>query len=111
MTNEDVQKFGKNGMDMLLSSCGAWSKAAQAITVEMVDYTKKAAENSVSAWEQLVSAKSPEKAMQVQAEYLRSSYEDFVAEATRLGELYVDLAKEACQPFGFAVGRAASAMK
>ena len=51
-------------------------------------------------------AKSLEKAMEVQTEYLKSSYEDFVAEATKLGELYADLAKEAYKPFESALAKA-----
>jgi hypothetical protein len=110
MTNEDVQQFGKNSMDMALTSFGAWTKAAQAIAVEMVDYSKKSAESSAAAWEKLVSAKSPEKALEVQSQYLRWSCEDFVTEATRLGELYADLAKQAYKPFEGVLAKA-SAMK
>jgi hypothetical protein len=51
-----------------------------------------------------------EKAMEVQSEYLKSSYEGLVAEATKLGELYVDLAKEAYKPFEGAIAKA-TAMK
>ena len=51
-------------------------------------------------------AKSLEKAMEVQSDYLKSSYEDFVAEATKLGELYADLAKEAYKPFEGALAKA-----
>jgi hypothetical protein len=65
----------------------------------MVDYSKKSAESSAAAWEKLLSAKSPEKALEVQSQYLKLSYEDFVTEATKLGGLYVDLAKQAYKPF------------
>ncbi len=99
MTGEEMQNLGKNNMDMALTSFGAWSKGAQAIAVEVVDYSKKTAESSAAAWEKLMGAKSLEKAMEVQTEYLKSSYEGFVAEAAKLGELYVDLAKEAYRPF------------
>jgi len=110
MTNEDMQHFGKNNMDMALTSFGAWSKGAQAIAVEVVDYSKKAAESSAAAWEKLLGAKSLDKAMGIQTEYLRSSYEDLMAEAAKLGELYVDLAKQAYKPFEGALAKA-SAMK
>jgi hypothetical protein len=106
MTNDDMQKFGKDGMDMAMNSLGAWTKAAQAIAVEVVDYSKKSAESSAAAWEKLMGAKSVEKAMEVQTEYLKSSYEGFVTEATKLGELYVDLAKEAYRPFEGAFAKA-----
>jgi hypothetical protein len=109
MTNEEMQKLGKDSMDVAMTSFGGWTKAAQALAVEVVDYSKKTAECSATAWERLMGAKSLEKAMQVQSDYLRSSYEDFVAEATKLGELYVDLAKEAYKPFESALKT--SAMK
>ncbi len=105
-----MQKFGKNSTDTVLTSFGAWSKGAQAIAVEVVDYSKKTAECSAAAWEKLIGAKSLEKAMEVQTEYLKSSYEDFVAEAAKLGELYVDLAKEAYKPFESALAKT-SALK
>ncbi len=110
MTNEDVQKFGKSGVDAALASFGVWTKGAQAIAVEMVDFSKKSAESSAAAWEKLIGAKSPEKALEAQSQYLRSSYEDFVAEATKLSELYVDLAKQVYKPYEGAFAKA-SAMK
>ena len=57
-----------------------------------------------------VGAKSLEKAMEVQSEYLKSSYEDFVAQSTKLSELYTDLAKEAYKPFEGVMAKA-SGMK
>lgn len=110
MTQDEMQKFGKDSMEMAMSSFGAWSKSAQAIAVEMVDYSKKSVEGSAAAWEKLMGAKSLEKAIEVQSEYLKSSYEDFVAEATKLGELYADLAKEAYKPFEGVMAKA-SVMK
>ena len=99
MNTDDMQKFGKGGMDMAMNAAGAWGKTAQAIAVEFVDYTKKSAEASAAAWEKLLGAKSLDKAIEIQTEYLRSSYDDFVAEAAKFGELYTDMARQAYQPF------------
>lgn len=106
MTTEEMQKFGKESMEMAMSSLGTWTKNAQAIAVEFVDYSKKSVEDSAAAWEKLMGAKSLEKALEVQTEYLRSSYEDFVAQATKLGELYSEMAKEAYKPFEGALAKA-----
>ncbi len=46
----------------------------------------------------------------MQNDYLKSSYEGFVTEATKLGELYLDFAKEAYKPFEGVMAKA-SAMK
>ena len=99
MTPDEMNKLGKDSMETAMNSFGVLSKSSQAIVAEVVDYSKKSVEGSAAAWEKLLGAKSVEKAMEVQTEYLKSSYEGFVAEATKLGELYVDLAKEAYQPF------------
>ena len=99
MSVDPMQKFGKENMDMAMNAFGAWAKNAQAIATEVADYSKKSFEDSAAAFEKLIGAGSLEKAMEVQTEYLKSSYEGFVAEATKLGELYVDFAKEAYKPF------------
>jgi phasin family protein len=99
MTNDQMQKFSKDNMDMATASFGAWTKNAQAIASEFADYSKKSFEESTAALEKLMGAKSLEKAMEVQSEYLKSSYEEFVAQSTKLGELYAGLAKEAYKPF------------
>ena len=110
MTSDEMNKLGKDSMDVAMNSFGAWSKTGQAIVAEVVDYSKKSVEGSAAAWEKLLGAKSLEKAMEVQTEYLKSSYEGFVAEATKLGELYADFAKESYKPFESAYAKA-SAMK
>src|SRR6266446_6807965 len=106
---DDVQKFGKDNMDATLKSFGAFSKSAQAIAVELADYSKKVFEQSTAATEKLIGSKSVEKAIEVQSDYVKSSYEGFVAEATKLGELYADLAKEAYKPFEGHFGKVVSA--
>jgi hypothetical protein len=96
---DDLQQVGKENMDSALKSWGAMSKGTQAIAAEMADYSKKAFEDGSAALEKLFGVKSFDKAIEVQTEYAKTAYEGFVAEATKLGELYSDLAKEAYKPF------------
>jgi phasin family protein len=110
MTTDQMQKLGKDNMDMAMASFGAWTKNAQAIATEVADYSKKSFEDSTAALEKLMSAKSLEKAMEVQSEYLKSSYEGFVAQSSKLSELYADLAKQAYKPLEGMLGKV-SAMK
>ena len=112
MTNEEMQRFSKDAMDSamqnVMGSFGVFSKSAQAIAAEIAGYSKKSLEDGAAAWEKLMSAKSLDKALEVQSAYMKSSYEDFVAEATKLGELYADLAKEAYKPFESALNKTSS---
>ena len=98
-TFDDMQKFGKESVDASMNTMTTLSKGVQALAVESVDYTKKAFEDGTAAMEKLFGAKSIEKAMEIQQEYAKSAYEGFVAQATKLGELYVDLAKETYKPY------------
>lgn len=109
MTNDDVQKIARKGVDMTFASFGAWAKGTQAIAVEAIDYSKKSAEGSAAAWEKLLGVKSLEKAVEVQADYWKSSYEDLVAETAKLSGLCLDVAKEAYRPFDGAFAKAATA--
>jgi phasin family protein len=105
MSTDPMQKFGKEGLDMAMASFGTWSKSAQAIATELAEYSKKYFEDSAAAVEKLMAAKSVETAMAVQSEYLKSSYEEFVAQSTKIGELYSDMAKEAYKPFEGVLGK------
>jgi phasin family protein len=96
---EDIQKLGKDNVDVAMKQFGTVSKGWQAIASEFADYSKKSFDDGSAALEKLFGAKSLEKAIEVQSEYAKTSYEGFVAEATKLGELYTDLAKESYKPF------------
>ena len=106
---DDVQKLGKDNMDATLKSFGAFSKTSQAIATEFADYSKKSFEDGTKVMEKLLGAKSFDKAIEIQTEYAKTAYEGFVAQATKIGELYADAAKEAYRPFEAAIAKTAPA--
>ena len=70
-----------------------------AIIAEATDYTKISLDNRLAFVEKLVGAKSFDSAFRIQSEYAKTSFEGFVAEATKMGELYSNLAKVTFKPF------------
>jgi hypothetical protein len=110
LTNlDDVQKMSKVSMDATMKSFGAITKSAQVIATEVTDYSKRSFENSAKAMEKLVGVKSLDKAIEVQSEYAKATYEGYIAQATKLGEIYADLAKEAFKPYEGFVAKATPA--
>jgi len=100
MTNfDEVQKAGKENMDLAMASMAAMSKGVQALAMETQDYSKKAMETGSAAMEDLLAAKSLDKAVEVQSDYMKSAYEAFVGQATKVNEMFVDLAKESYKPY------------
>jgi len=103
---EDLQQVSKDNVDLAMKSMGAISKGGQAIAAEVADYSKKAFEESTAALEKLFGVKSFEKAIELQAEFAKTSYEGFVAKASKIGEMYADLAKETYKPFESLIAKA-----
>ncbi len=53
--------------------------------------------------------KTLDKAFEIQADYAKTAYEGLVAQATKMGELYTAMAKDAFKPFEAVIAKAAPA--
>lgn len=104
---EDIQKLSKDNMDMAMESFGSMSKGFQAIAAEVADYQKKSFEEGTAAVEKLVASKSLDKAFEAQADYVKTAYEGFVGEMTKIGEMVTDMSKDAYKPYEGVLGKVA----
>ncbi|WP_431322621.1 phasin family protein [Rhizobium sp. YTU87027] len=96
---DEASRKSKEAMDTMLKSYSDTAKGFQAIAVEGVEYSKKSFQDAVTHFESLSGARSLEAAFELQTNYVKSAYESFVSEATKLGEMYSDLAKNAYKPY------------
>ncbi|PST24635.1 phasin family protein [Mesorhizobium plurifarium] len=108
---DDANKKSKEALDVAVKSYSAMTRGFQAIATEAADYSKKSFEDGVAHLEKLTSAKSLEAAFELQTNYLKASYESFFNEATKIGEMYADLAKDAYKPYEAPVAKATAAVK
>lgn len=101
---EDVQNFGKEGFDAWVASATALTKGYQAVAQELAEFSRKSLELNTQTFEKAVAARSIERVVEVQQGYAKEAYEAALAQANKLGELYVAAAKDAYKPFeaGFA---------
>ena len=95
---EDFQKFGKDQLDAATMAGSTWTKGVQQIATEATDYSKKSFEASSGMMEKLMGVKSVEKAVELQTEFAKQSYESFVSQSTKFGELFTNLAKDTFKP-------------
>lgn len=103
---DELQKMSKTNFDAAVKSFGEVNKGLQALATEMTDYSKKAMKDGTVAFEKLSSARSLEQAIEIQTEYAKKAYEDYVAELAKIGELYTGLANGAYKPVEKAMGKA-----
>ena len=59
------------------------------------------------AYEQLIGAKSVEQVFEIQSQYAKKAYDTYIAEVSKLGEMYVGLARNAYAPMEQAAAKAA----
>ena len=110
----DIQRFGeefqtasKDGFDASVRSLGEVSKGFQAIAATVVDYSKKSFEDGTRAFERLIGAKSFEQVWEIQSQYAKKAFDAYVAQASKIGEMYVNLARSAYQPVEQAAAKTA----
>jgi hypothetical protein len=103
--NNDFQKMGKDHYDAMVRSYGELNKGLQAIAARWTAFSKDAFEDATRTFEKLVGVKSFEQAVEIQSAYAKRAYDSWVAEATKIGEMYVDVAREAYKPVEKAVAK------
>jgi hypothetical protein len=70
----------------------------KAIAAAHTDYAKASFEANKAYMEKIVTIKAPDQAVQIMTDHVKSAYETFVAEATKIGDMYKDFFKSAFEP-------------
>ena len=104
--SDEFQRVGKDGFDAAVSSFGEVNKGLQAIAAEVTEYTKKAFEDGTHAFEQLLGAKSFEQVIEIQSQYAKKAYDTYIAEFSKLSQMYAGLTRNASKPVEQAVAKA-----
>jgi hypothetical protein len=105
-SDPEFQKVSKDGFDATVRSFGEMNKGFQAITANLTNYYKKAFEDGTRAFDQLIGAKSVEQAFEIQTQYAKKAYDTWMAEMSKIGEMYVGLRRSAYKPVEDAAAKA-----
>jgi hypothetical protein len=73
-------------------------KNLTAIATAQTDFAKSSFEANKAYFEKLAGVKSPDKFVELTTEWAKSAQETFVAEATKIGDLYKEFVQEAFKP-------------
>ena len=107
-TVEDFQQLSRTQFEATTQSAAAVSRGLQQIALEASDLSKRTIEESSAAFGKLIGVRSLDGAIQVQTDYAKTAYEHAVTGATRFGELFASMAKDAYRPFEGAMEQAQS---
>ena len=70
----------------------------KAIATAHTDYAKSCFEANKAYLEKLATIKAPDEAIQITTDHMKSAYETFVAESTKIGDMYKDFFKSGYEP-------------
>jgi hypothetical protein len=95
---EDFQQYGQEQFASAVATAAEMGSNAQAIASVVGDYAKKSMEDGNAMVTELATVTSLQKALEIQNDYAKIAYENFMAEGQKIGGLYADIAKQACKP-------------
>jgi phasin family protein len=95
---EEAAAFGQKNVDALVKSSEIAAKAAEGIGSEVSAFSKKAFDNGVAAAKEMAAAKTVSELFEKQSAFAQAAFEGFVAQATKLNEIYVAAAKDITTP-------------
>ena len=95
---EDLTSFNKDALDAVVQSGTIVAKGYEAIGQEVMSFTQNTLEANVAAAQALFGVKNLREALDLQAEYTRTSFDKAVAESAKLTEMSFNVAKDAFEP-------------
>ena len=99
MAYDNAEKIGQDTMDSTMKSLSAVTRGFQQIAMENGEFAKRSLEQSSRMAEKFAQVRGLDQAIELQKEYVKTTYELWSSQATKLGELYTQIARDSYKPF------------
>lgn len=94
----ELNAEGKKNLEALVASATAAQKGAEALSAQTVAYGKKTWEDGVAAAQSLAAARSVQELVELQTNWARSAAETYLAEVTRMTDVFTASVKDSFKP-------------
>jgi phasin family protein len=108
---EDVTSFNQENVEAVMTSGKVFAKATEEASAEIIAFSKKSYEDGMAAAKEISSVKSVSEFFEKQTSFAKSAFENYVAEATKLNDIYAAAAKDAFAPMNDRFTAAADMVK
>ena len=99
---KSLEKFsglGKSNVEAYVQAATVFAKTVERVNGEVFSFSKQQMEDGVAAFKAVSGAKSLHEAWEVQTDFAKSALDAYVAQATKMNDLWMDAAKQAAEPF------------
>lgn len=91
--------YGKDNAEAAMKSATTAGKGIETINGEIYSYSKQSIEDSVAATKAVMGSKSVHEAFEFQTDYVKSAFEAYIAEMSKITELATATTKDSYAPF------------
>ena len=95
---DDLAAFNKGNLEAFVAASAAAAKGFETLGQEILAYNQKAMEASIATTKALLGCRTMQDLVETQSDLTRRSFEEWVAEGTRLSELTVKVANQTAEP-------------
>ena len=95
---DEMSSMNKEGVDAFVKAGEVLTKGAESLGKAYFDFAQASAEAGVEATKAMMSAKTVKDFVEIQSDFARTSFDNFLSESTRLSEMSVKVANEAFDP-------------
>lgn len=95
---DEVSAMNKESVDAFVKAGEVLTKGSESVGKAYFDFAQASAEASVEATKAMMGAKTVKDFFDIQSEFARTSFDNFLSESTRLSEMSVKVANEAFDP-------------
>ena len=90
--------YGRETVEAYAKAANAAGKGVETIHNEVYAYSKQSVEDTISAAKALFGSRSVHEAFEVQTDFVKSAFESYVSEMTKLSEIMFATTKETLNP-------------
>ena len=95
---DELTALSKDTVEAWLAAGNVAGKGVEAFNAEMMAFAKGQVEDSVAATKAVMGAKTLQEAMELQAEFAKTTFDAYVSEGNKLGEMWAKTAQEVFGP-------------
>ena len=95
---EQFNSLGKENLEAVVAFGTTYAKGIEAINAELLAFTKKAVEDSVSATKALMGAKTVKELVDLQSDFAKTTFDELMSKSSKIGEMCAKVAQEAFEP-------------
>lgn len=90
--------YGRDTVEAYMRAANAAGKGVETLHNEFYAFSKQSVEDSISATKALMGSKSVHEALELQSDFAKSAFDNYVSQVTKMGEIVSSTTKEAFEP-------------